>query len=108
MSCTHILKSYRSLSRSKLDAIENFLKVKKIENYKMVKVHSGIPHISHSMVDNFFLINQILIITVYVRRQTKKRLIMLQVYFLPDGFMMKDILDWAFKKIHTLIKSKNG
>ena len=39
MSYTHILKSYRGLSKSKLNAIENFLEVKKKENYKMVNVH---------------------------------------------------------------------
>ena len=50
-------------------------------------------HLNHSMVDNFFLTNQILIKTVYVHRHTNKRLIMLQVFLLPDDFMIKDILD---------------
>ena len=94
MSYTHILKSYRSLSKSKLDAIENFLEVKKkkkIIKWSMyIKVFS---HLNHSMVDNFFLTNQILIKTVYVRCRTNKRFIMLQVFFLPDDFMIKDILD---------------
>ena len=50
-------------------------------------------HLNHSMVDNFFLTNQILIKTVYVHRYTNKRLIMLQVFFLPDDFMIEDILN---------------
>ena len=94
MSYTHILKSYRSLSKSKLDAIENFLEVKKkkkIIKWSMyIKVFS---HLNHSMVDNFFLTNQILIKTVYVCCHTNKRFIILQVFFLPDDFMIKDILD---------------
>lgn len=93
MSYTHILKSYRSLSKSKLDAIENFLEVKKKKIIKWSMYIEVFSNLNHSMVDNFFLTNQILIKTVYVRCHTNKRFIILQVFFLPDDFMIKDILD---------------